>query len=150
MNFTSQEIAVIATTATLNVAGLAMYLFVLPALISVYKKSRQPFYILMISLSLPEILWLLLTVIYSIPVLILGSKLFGPMTERIMGNIDTIVYFMQLTHLFFISVNRLRFVARSSLESFDKVFTTKKIILWSMVLWLFSISKYHYLRWHAE
>lgn len=144
---TYSEIAVIASVAVLTVLGLTLHLLILPAMVSIYISTRQTFYILMVSLSVPEIIWLFLTIIYSIPTLILSSKLFGPMTERIMGNIDTIVYFMQLTHLFFISVNRLRFVIHSTKETFEKVYTTKKIVAWSIILWLFSIGKQNYVTW---
>lgn len=139
MALSSVDIGIISVVIILTIIGLILYLAVLPALIKVNRDNRQPFYILMISLALPEILWLILTLIYSVPTMILGSVLFGPSVERAMGNFDTIVYFMQLTHLFFISVNRLRFVARSSTETFDKAFTSGRIIMWCTVLWAFSI-----------
>lgn len=139
MALSTYDIGIIVSVTILTIIGLILYLVSLPALISIYRSSHLTFYILMISLSIPEIIWLVLTLIYSIPTMIVGISLFGTVTERIMGNIDTIVYFMQMTHLFFIAINRLRFVGRSKTETFDKVFTSKKVYAWCSVLWIFSI-----------
>lgn len=136
-----RNIAVAVSVAILSTIGVLLYLLVLPAMITYYRLSKQTFYLLMITLAIPETAWLFLTLVYSIPTILYESTFYGYVMERIMGDFDTVIYFVQSTNLFFVSVNRLRFVGRTSVETFDKVFTAKKVFFWTGILWAFSLGE---------
>lgn len=135
------EIISIVIQLILLIPGLILYIIVSIGLIYLMKSSKNTFYLLLISLAVADIIYLSETLFYSIPCIITQSRVYGIVMERITGHVDTITWFAQCSHVLFITINRLRFVAASNFQTFDKVFSYKKTLIWILLLWVFSIGK---------
>lgn len=145
-NCTTSGVASVVIQSVLIVPGLVLYTVSLAGLVAAYKLTKNSFYLLMISLAVADIGYLCETLFYSVPCIVLQTAIFGTVMERIVGHMDTTTWFLQCSHLLFISINRLRFVAGSNLQTFDKVFSSIKTGIWILIIWMFSLGKRFYKR----
>uniref|UniRef100_A0A915IS28 G-protein coupled receptors family 1 profile domain-containing protein n=1 Tax=Romanomermis culicivorax TaxID=13658 RepID=A0A915IS28_ROMCU len=119
--------------------GLWLNIVSFAALILMHTSTKNTFYLMIISLSIVDMLYLTETLFYSLPCALARRIFLGAIFDRVVGHVDTITWFGQCSHVCFIAFNRFRFTCNTSLEKFDDVFSKTKTLMWLLGLWLFSL-----------
>lgn len=123
-----------------SLPGILVYSFTVFIIIYKFKELHSPFYILAIALAVSDILPLCITAFYSVPCIILCRHILQFISPYIFGWITHICWYLQITFIFVISINRFVCMNGKGFKSYDWLFTYKKMMMYIFVSVLFSLS----------
>lgn len=136
-----QIISVITFTIT-SVISLLAYILVLLVIFLYFKEIKVYFYFIMVSLAIPDMLYLVFILLYAVPCTVLQRDIW-PWPGIKAGIVEGVCYFVECTHLAYCGLNRLLYISAPGVKHdiLNKVFNTRRwIIFWIIFLWVTGIA----------
>lgn len=119
--------------------GIVVYSFTLFIMLKKFKELNSTFYLLAIALAISDILPLILTCFYAVPCIIICGFIVPFISPIIFGWITHVCWYLQISLILIISINRFICMRGKGFRVYDKVFTLKKTICYIGISICFSI-----------